>query len=133
MDAKDMMLPLVAALWACGTLVFTVTRELNAIRDKVLGIGNSISASPLTKEQIKVLIYHDWIPLYMAVVIIAVIFCAVACISPLLVESKQRSKPVWIVAILVAVYSAFMAGASLYGAHADWKVMCSALPNCQDK
>ena len=65
MESKDILLPLVAALWALCTLLFAVARGVNAIRDKVL--SGRDAGGRLTRKHLKVLVVDDWKPLSLAI------------------------------------------------------------------
>lgn len=124
-ESKDILLPLVAALWALCTLLFAVAREVNTIRDKVLS-GRDAGGN-LKRRHLEVLVTHDWKPLSLAIQVLAWVFCAIASIAPFSISGEKRSCYVIFVAVLVALYSAFMGVAWRWGAHRDLKEMSQAI------
>jgi hypothetical protein len=56
MDSKELLLPSSAALWALCTIVFNGTKELNAIRDRIMfadaeGHRTNAAASKASRSQ----------------------------------------------------------------------------------
>jgi hypothetical protein len=101
MEVKDLLLPLVGALWACASLVLPLVQELNRIRDKVLtGFDGTIV---LKTEHRLLLLENDWCMLGAFVVVLCIAFGVIAGASPLLLAPPRRSRMVWIIAGFVAL------------------------------
>src|SRR5438128_1939922 len=60
LEVKDLLLPLVGALWAWGGLILPLVLELNKIRDRVLGMDPAVQLKP---EHRLLLLENDWIML----------------------------------------------------------------------
>jgi hypothetical protein len=125
MKPTDLLLPLVAAFWAFCTLLFSVTRHLNGIRDKVL-IGS------LKPKHLAILVNHDWKPLTFTSVFASLVFSLIALFAPLLIPKKDRTRYGWLIAALVASGCAFMAGAWWYYAPRDLTEMRKAIKSCEE-
>jgi len=122
METKDLLLPLIAALWGCTTLVFSATIELNKIRDRVI-LGQD-AGQPIPPEHQKHIMHNDWKPMTACIIFVCLSFSALAASSPWLLT--QRTLEASLIAGGVAVFSAFMGLIWIPAARADWRAMNTA-------
>jgi hypothetical protein len=87
LEVKDLLLPVIAALWACGAFVLPLIQELNRIRDKVL-IGMD-GNNALNAEHRRLLCENDWLPLGVFLVCLCLGF-GLLCGSSIFVIAPER-------------------------------------------
>lgn len=125
MDTKDLILPLLAALWGCTDLVFTVTKELNRLRDSIiLGHDNGKVIPPRHLEHIR---DNDWMPIAWCVAFACLGFSLVAAALPLLLDTQDKTLQAWPVAVGVSIFMGFMGCKWISAACSDWHSMNSAI------
>jgi len=122
MEMKDLLLPLIAALWGCANLVLAATVELNKLRDKII-LGHD-AGHPVTLEHQKHIMNNDWKPMAACAIIVCLGFSAVAAFSPLLLN--EQTFKVSLIALGIASFSALMGLVWIPGALADWRAMNAA-------
>lgn len=120
--SNNVILPLLAALWACTSLVFTVTKELNAIRDRVIWGENG---KPLPDGQGEHLMRNDWFPMCICIICVCVGFSGLSAAMPFMIPDSQTSGSI-AVCLCVAGFSFLMAAAWIPSGRRDWKAMESA-------
>lgn len=112
-EPKDLLLPLIGALWACATLVLSLTLELNKLRDKIL-VGSD-GGCVLGPEHRLLMIESDWIPLGWLVVGLCFAFGAMACAMLFLMSKEDRSHLAIRAVVLIVVLVSFSSGVA-------WKI-----------
>jgi hypothetical protein len=88
MQLRDLLLPLLAALWALCTIVFNGTKELNFIRDRIMFADAEGFRATLPNR--KLLAWNDWLPLLMLMIFACIAFGAVSGFSPMLLAAADR-------------------------------------------
>jgi hypothetical protein len=125
MESKDLLFPLIGALWACANLIITVTVAADKIRDRVI-LGHD-GEHRLDLEFRKHLMCNDWLPYAMFAAVACVGFAVLAVYSPcLLSETAQRDNAQFI-ARLVGGASAGMGACWMWAACGDWRAMKRAI------
>jgi hypothetical protein len=119
--ASDVMLPLVAALWACGTLFHVITKDQNDRRDRILSAR--IGDRWMTPELRRIVLEQDWRPLIRVTVVVALAFAVMAFALPWLLPDHERTWPVWVVSWAVVLFAGLVAIAILGWAGAEWRQM----------
>lgn len=128
MDIKDLILPLIAALWGCTTLVFSATAELNRLRDIViLGHDKGGTGETLSLKHRHHIMHNDWKPMVACMITACFGFSAVSAISPFLLERDLHPVPAWLITLAVTLYAAFMGVVWIPTARSDWRAMKAAL------
>jgi hypothetical protein len=125
MEPKDLLFPLIGALWACGNLIFTVTVEANKIRDRVI-IGRD-GEHALDLEFRKHLMRNDWRPYSRFVTVASLGFGALAVCSPYLLSDSAQRASAQPIALLVGVASFLMGACWIPAAFRDWNAMKRAI------
>jgi SNF family Na+-dependent transporter len=131
MESKDLLFPLIGALWACANLIIAVTVEANKIRDRVI-IGRD-GEHALDPEFRKHLMCNDWLPYSGFIAVASLGFGALAVVSPyLLSESAQRAsaRPI---ALFVGVASFLMGACWIPASYGDWNAMKRAIASATNE
>ncbi len=124
MQVKDLVLPLVAALWGCTNLVLSTTKELNRLRDVVI-LGHD-GGHPIPPEHCKHIMENDWKPMTACIILVCFGFSAISGLSPFLLQMEESGIAAWAIALGVALYSAFMGANWIPAALKDWRAMRAA-------
>ena len=129
MEPRDLLFPLIGALWASGNLIFNVMVEANKIRDRViLGRDGNLT---FDTEHRKLMIKNDWLPFAAFVTFACLGFGALAFWSPYLLKSDQASaRPI---AILVGVASVLMGAIWTPAAYRDLIAMRRSIARATDE
>jgi len=88
----DVLLPLVAALWGCATLVFNVTKELNIMRDKIIFGAHAVPPIPLSHRRL--ILESDWCPQVGFIILAGLGFAALAWSAPQLISATTPGRGV---------------------------------------
>src|SRR5258708_2462090 len=123
MGTKDLLLPLLAALWALCTIVLTGTKELNSIRDRIMFAD--AEGFLATLQHRKLLAWNDWLPLQILMNAACVAFAAVSII--LLILLNIGGWTFWVIAIVVAVITCGMSLALVVTGIGEWRLICQCL------
>jgi len=125
MEPKDLLLPLLASLWGCTTLVFTATAEVNRLRDIVI-LGHD-KGHVIPPGHLDHVMRNDWKPMVACVIVACFGFSLVSGLSPLLLDKDHDHRvAVWFIPIGVAIYTAFMGFIWIPAAFRDWRAMKAA-------
>lgn len=125
MEPKDLLFPLIGALWAFGNLILTVTFEANRIRDRVI-IGCD-GEHDLDPEFRKHLMSNDWIPYSIFVTVACLSFGVLAVWSPHLLSDSAQRATAQPIALFVGFASVFMGACWILTAYRDWIAMKRAI------
>ena len=125
MKHEDLLIPLVGTLWACATLVFSVTLEANKIRDRVLRGKDETGALDL--EFRKHLKNNDWLPYSVFVGLGCLGFGTFAAMTPYLLDCVEAQKAAKPITYMVAISAVAMGFAWTPSAIKDWRAMNKAL------
>ena len=125
MEPKDLLLPLFGALWALCTIVFNGTKELNAIRDRIM--FDDAEGFRTTLPHRKLLARNDWLPLQILLNFASLIFGALAAFSPLLLKDSSRPGFSWLLAGFVGICAIAMSIALITTGVAEWRLMRACL------
>jgi hypothetical protein len=129
MQLKDLLLPLLAALWALCTLVLSGTHELNSIRDRIM-FPEPIAAHASVAQR-EEYAQNDWLPLALLLPSACFAFGVIAICSPSLLdknknelqkEAKQRITA-WLISVLVGVFAFLMTIVFIVTEPSDWRAM----------
>lgn len=128
MDARDLLFPLVGALWACGNLLFNAMVEANKIRDRViLGRDGNLN---LDLEHRKLMIKNDWLPIAAFVSFACLGFGVFAFWSTYLLNDNQsRARPI---AICVGIALVLMGAVWTPAAYRDLTAMRRSIAQATD-
>jgi hypothetical protein len=129
MYAKDLLFPLVGALWACGNLLFNAMVEANKIRDRViLGRDGNLT---LDLEYRKLMIKNDWLPIAAFVSFACLGFSVLAFWSTyLLIDNQVSARPL---TIFVGIASVLMGAAWTPAAYRDLTAMRRSIAQAVDE
>ena len=126
---KDVLLPLIGALWACATLLFSVTTHCNSIRDRVI-LGRDGTMDIPMSHRVH-LMHSDWLPYALLVTLVCVGFSTLAACTPRMVSNAAQRSIARPIAIFVSVGTAVMALAWVPSAFSDWFYMRDTLQSAQ--
>ena len=125
LQPKDLLLPLIAALWACATLVFNVTTECNSIRNQViLGYDGTRAFTPVHREH---MMHSDWLPYAILVALVCIGFATLAAWTPRLMPEPTNRRLARPISLFVCAGMAVMALAWIPSALSDWHYMRTTL------
>jgi hypothetical protein len=125
MEPKDLLFPLIGALWAFGNLILTVTFEANRIRDRVI-IGRD-GEHTLDPEFRKHLMSNDWIPYAIFVTVACLGFGVLAVWSPHLLSDPAQRASAQPIALFVGFASFFLGACWILTACRDLIAMKRAI------
>lgn len=125
LHTKDLIIPLLAALWACTTLVFTVAKELNRLRDSII-LGHD-AGRIIPPEHLKHIMDNDWKPMLWCVMFVCFGFSLVSGASPFLLDTQEQTREAWAIAFGVSVFTGFMGCIWIPAARSDLRSMNDAL------
>lgn len=116
-----MFLPIVMSLWGLTTLMLNLSKELNAIRDKILTGTNR--DQHFTVEHCQLMLENDWKPLTSFLILICSSYGIVTAAAPYYVDPDGRVLVVWLTSWFVSLFGFMMA--LLWGIHApaDYRMM----------
>jgi hypothetical protein len=126
-ELKDLLLPLVAALWALFTILLSGTKELNSLRDRIMFGGTE--GVQMTPEHRKLVAENDWRPLIGLMTVASLAFGLVAAISPFLLKPTDQVLGAWILAELVALCAFAMVAVFVFTGISDWREIKKHLPD----
>jgi len=130
MEPKDLLFPLIGALWASGNLIFSVMVEANKIRDRViLGRDGNLT---FDIEHRKMMIRNDWLPFAAFVTFACLGFGTLAFGSPYLLAKTDQASA-WPIAILVGVASVLMGLIWTPSAYRDLTAMRRSIAQATDE
>jgi hypothetical protein len=129
MQLRDLLLPLLAALWALCTIVLNGTKEPNSIRDRIM-FPDSNGFRTTLQHRI-VLARNDWLPLLILLIVACVMFGLVSGLSPMLLDKLVW--PALVLAICVASLAGAMAVVLLFSGYSDWRLICECLKEQDDQ
>ena len=118
---KDVLLPLVGAMWACASLIYTVTKDLNTMRDKV--VTGFADGAWLTLPHRDHMMVADWLPYAISVFIVCIGFGCFALWVPTLLPATAASKRAKPVSRFVACFAFIIIIVWAPGAIRDWRLM----------
>ena len=122
---KDLLLPLIGALWACSTLVFSVATYCDVIRNRViLGRDGAIKLPMDYREHI---ITHDWVPYACLVALICIGFSTLAAYAPRLLDQPEHRRTARPIALFISVTTAIYAIVWIISIPGDYSLMRAAI------
>ena len=110
----DVALPLVASIWASGTVHIALYKELNTTRDTII-MGKKDGAS-LTQEYRELIYKSDWLMLYIAQLFVCIMGIVIPLTIPYLAENHSTKVwvPCWIAASLsILVFFLWVTGGNM--------------------
>jgi hypothetical protein len=125
MEARDLLLPLLAALWALCTLVLNGTKELNSIRDRILFPNNEGFLTTLPHRNL--LARNDWLPLLILLNFACIAFGTVSAFSPMLLPHRERVLYVWALAVFVGIFAIAMSATLIFTGISEWRLIRESL------
>jgi hypothetical protein len=121
MEPKDLLLPLLAALWALCSLVHSGTKELNSIRDRILFPDAGGFRATLPHRNL--LARNDWLPLLILLNFACIAFGVVSALSPLLLAHGKRGFYAWVLAIFVGIFAFAMSATLILTGISEWRLI----------
>ena len=103
MKPVEIILPLVAALWASGSLFFLASKERNEKRDRIL--SGYLEGKRMSREHRLLLLRGDWVPLGVVLVCLSTTLAAISICLPLLLAVHERHPAIWVVSGFTLAYS----------------------------
>lgn len=122
MKPIELFLPIVMSLWGLTTLTLNLTKEINAIRDKILtGMDET---TKLTTDHCSLMLRNDWKPYTTFLILISGSYGIITAAAPFFVDPERRILVVWLTSWFVSLFGFIMALLKARHAPSDYRMMC---------
>ena len=128
MTDLQIMLVLVASIWAAVNTVIAGYSAVNSTRDRIL-TGRTDEGIPMTLEHRELALRNDWLPMKSGIALISLMFAGFLIFLPRLAEQASELQLICWIAALVPFYS--FSTFSVLGI-GDYRVMCRVLAKARD-